>query len=107
MDGLKIQGRLVDIHQLHQGVPGGVVFPLPLRQRSAKLLPPAFGRRQRVVPVPHGEGQRAVLGCVAVFFPLEVRVGEGVQGRLGRFPDRAVCPPARHMAAAKHQVKVI
>ena len=65
VNGLKLQGVVVEVDQLHQGVTGGVGLALCLGQSGLELLPAGLGGGQGVIAVAHGVGQhRLALGVV-------------------------------------------
>ena len=106
VDGLEFQRVIVEVHQLHQGVPGGQIGPLSLRGEPLLPLIALLGGGQGVVAVPHGkEHDRLVPGAVAGVE--RGRAGQGGQGAgdldlliLGEFP-------ALNVTAPLHQVEVV
>ena len=73
VDGLKLQGVVVEVHQLHQGIPGGVGLLLLGGEGGLELFPAGLGGGQGVVPIPHGVGEHGLAGGVVEFLkPLRV-----------------------------------
>ena len=94
VDGFKVQGRAVEIHQLCQGVAGGMILPLGRAEAGLDALPAGFGRGQGVVPVPHRQVQ---IAAALLFFDdggdaLRQGAGDGV---------------APQVTAAKHQLQIV
>ena len=105
MDGLKDDPLVVNVVELDEGVPGGMVCPLIFRQGRLDLLPVGLGGGQAVVAVAHGEEEH---GVIAVLLFKSILVGELREGG----EDVLHVPLPRHkttgdMAAAQHQVGVV
>ena len=84
VDGLELQGVVIQVHQLHQGVAGGMGQLLLRGEGGLELLPAGLGRGQGVVAVAHGIDQDGL--------------ALGVEHRLNRRGDgRFVCHVRLHM----------
>ena len=106
VDGFKGQRVIVKIHHLHQGVPGGQGRPLLRRRHLFQIFVAGFGGGQRMIAVSHGEQQRGRVRH-AVLIRHGLRTFQGAQG-VGHPAHLTIRqPPALHMAAAQHEVRVI
>ena len=81
VDGLELQGVVMQVGQLDQSITSGVVLTLSLRQGGLQLFPAGLGGSQRVVAVAHSEGQDGVALCVVV---LGETVGISQSSHLGQ-----------------------
>ena len=106
MDGLELQGLVVEVDQLRQGVPGGQGLPLILGRDALLPLIALLGGGQGVVPVSHSEQEdRLVLGPVA-----GVEGGGISQSLEGAGHGGELLPPqlpTGQVAAPLHQIEVI
>ena len=98
VDGLELQGLIVDVDHLDHGLPGGMAQLLRRGQTLLQLVPVGLGGGKGVIAVAHGEEQ----GIRAQLF-LEGRQGS-VQGGEVAFLRHGPAPQA---AAALHQLKIV
>ena len=106
VDGLELEGVVVEVLDLHQGVPGGKAGPLVLGGDLLEILIAGLGGGQGVVAVAHGEqqGGHAPQAVLALHGVVAGQAAQGV-GQLVHLPGGEL--PAGEVAALEHEVKVI
>ena len=95
----------MDVLQLHQGIPGGVVRQIHPGIFGLQLFVAALGRGQGVVAVAHSKNQRTCPGRSWYFS----RAGGGIGGQTV-FKGRRLLTRdqvASNVAAALHEVKIV
>ena len=98
VDRLEEQGGIMDIDDLAQRVPGGMIFPFRFRQGVPDFIPVSLGSGEAVVAVAHGQQQRI----------FSFGVQQGIQGGIHMAQGfGALHGPAAQVAAVHHQVEII
>ena len=105
VDGLKLNGGFMEVHQLRQGIPGGVMLPLGGGESLPDALPALLCGGQAVIPVPHGVEHRR--RRVTVLLPQELRVRHAVQGVPQLLRPLAGNPQPPDVPAPQHQGEVV
>ena len=107
VNGLKLQRRVMKIHQLAQSVAGGQTFPLVPGGKPLLPLIALLGGGERVVSVSHGKLKYLSVLLQTIPDPESLRIAEGPEGLRHQSHALPIQKPACHMAAILHQVKVV
>ena len=107
VDGLELQGVVVEVDQLHQGVSGGQLVPLV---RGGELLGPLIallGGGQGVVAVPHGEQEDGQVLHQVIAVAEGGGVGQGGQSGVHLLLLLSGQPPAPEVPPLLHELEVV
>ena len=106
VDSLELQRVIVEVLDLHQGVPRGQVRPLVLRGHLLQIFIAGLGGSQTVIAIAHGE-QQGGHSAQAVLVLHGLVAAQALQ-RVGQPADLLFVElPALQAAALHHQIEVV